>query len=225
MTSSGGPVGAASLPQAGTSGAGASGAGASGAGASGAGASGAGASGAGASGVGMSGVGMSGVGASGVGAPGVGRSGVGEPAAGASGAGMSDVELAGRLRVAVGLLVRRLRQRDPGHLSPAQLSALVTVEAAGPIRNGDLAARENVAAPTMTRMVGAMEEAGLVNRGPDPSDARGSLVSLAPGGAAALRALRRERNNLLIEKLAALSPEQRAALEAALPALEALRDD
>ena len=205
MTSSGGPVVAASLPQAGTSGAGASGAGASGAG--------------------MSGVGMSGVGASGVGAPGVGMSDVGEPAAGASGAGMSDVELAGRLRVAVGLLVRRLRQRDPGHLSPAQLSALVTVEAAGPIRNGDLAARENVAAPTMTRMIGAMEEAGLVNRGPDPSDARGSLVSLAPGGAAALRALRRERNNLLIERLAALSPEQRAALEAALPALEALRDD
>src|SRR5690349_18527785 len=195
MTSSGGPVVAASLPQAGTSG------------------------------VGMSGVGMSGVGASGVGAPGVGMSDVGEPAAGASGAGMSDVELAGRLRVAVGLLVRRLRQRDPGHLSPAQLSALVTVEAAGPIRNGDLAARENVAAPTMTRMIGAMEEAGLVNRGPDPSDARGSLVSLAPGGAAALRALRRERNNLLIERLAALSPEQRAALEAALPALEALRDD
>ena len=185
MTSSGGPVVAASLSEAG------------------------------ASGVGASGVGASGVGASGVGAPGV----------GVPGAGMSDVELAGRLRVAVGLLVRRLRQRDPGHLSPAQLSALVTVEAAGPIRNGDLAARENVAAPTMTRMVGAMEEAGLVNRGPDPSDARGSLVSLAPGGAAALRALRRERNNLLIEKLAALSPEQRAALEAALPALEALRDD
>ena len=63
---------------------------------------------------------------------------------GTSDVGMSDAELAGRLRVAVGLLVRRLRQRDPGHLSPAQLSALVTIEAAGPVRNGDLAARENV---------------------------------------------------------------------------------
>jgi len=174
----------------------------------------------GASGTGVSGAGVSGAGLSDVGASGVGAAGVGGPDA-----GLSDVELAGRLRVAVGLLVRRLRQRDPGHLSPAQLSALVTIEAAGPIRNGDLAARENVAAPTMTRMVGALEEAGLVNRRPDPSDARGSLVSLAPGGAAALRALRRERNNILIQKLAALSPEQRAALEAALPALEALRDD
>jgi DNA-binding MarR family transcriptional regulator len=144
---------------------------------------------------------------------------------GSSAVGMSDAELAGRLRVAVGLLVRRLRQRDPGRLSPAQLSALVTIEAAGPVRNGDLAARENVSAPTMTRMVGAMEEAGLVSRGPDPSDARGSLVALAPGGAAALGALRRERNNILIQKLAALVPEQRAALEAALPALEALLDE
>jgi len=195
MTSSGGPVVAAPLPQGG-------------------------ASGTGVSGTGVSGTGVSGAGMSGVGASGVGASDVGGPDA-----GLSDVELAGRLRVAVGLLVRRLRQRDPGHLSPAQLSALVTIEAAGPIRNGDLAARENVAAPTMTRMVGALEEAGLVNRRPDPSDARGSLVSLAPGGAAALRALRRERNNILIQKLAALSPEQRAALEAALPALEALRDD
>jgi len=195
MTSSGGPVVAAPLPQGG-------------------------ASGTGVSGTGVSGTGVSGAGMSGVGASGVGASDVGGPDA-----GLSDVELAGRLRVAVGLLVRRLRQRDPGHLSPPQLSALVTIEAAGPIRNGDLAARENVAAPTMTRMVGALEEAGLVNRRPDPSDARGSLVSLAPGGAAALRALRRERNNILIQKLAALSPEQRAALEAALPALEALRDD
>jgi DNA-binding MarR family transcriptional regulator len=139
--------------------------------------------------------------------------------------GMSDVELAGRLRVAVGLLVRRLRQQDPGRLSPAQLSALVTVEAGGPMRLGDLAARENVAAPTVTRMVGAMEEAGLVSRRPDPSDARGSLVSLAPGGVAALDALRRERNNLLSRKLAALPAEQRAALEAALPALEALLEE
>jgi DNA-binding MarR family transcriptional regulator len=147
------------------------------------------------------------------------------PQAGGPGAGMSDAELAGRLRVAVGLLVRRLRQRDPGRRSPAQLSALVTVEAAGPMRIGDLAARENVSAPTITRMVGAMEEAGLVTRRPDPSDARGSLVSLAPGGSAALDALRRERNNVLSRTLSRLPDDQRTALVAALPALEALLAD
>jgi DNA-binding MarR family transcriptional regulator len=143
----------------------------------------------------------------------------------APGVGLTDAELAGRLRVAVGLLVRRLRQRDPGHLSTAQLSALITVEASGPMRSGDLAVREKVAAPTMTRLIGVMADAGLVTRGPDPSDARGSLVALAPGGAAALAAVRRERNNILSRRLAALPAEQRAALAAALPALEALLDD
>jgi DNA-binding MarR family transcriptional regulator len=138
---------------------------------------------------------------------------------------LPDAELAGRLRVAIGQLVRRLRQQDPNGLSPAKLSALLTVEASGPIRAGDLAARENVAAPTMTRLVGAMAEAGLVTRGPDPTDARGSLVALTPTGAAALEAVRRERTSSLSTRLARLTPAQRAALEAALPALEALLDD
>lgn len=138
---------------------------------------------------------------------------------------LTDGELAGRLRLVIGLLVRRLRQRDPGHLSPAQLSALVTVEASGPMRSGDLAAREKVAAPTITRLIGTMVDAGLVTRGPDPSDARGSLVALAPGGVEALAAVRRERTNLLSRQLGALPPEQRAALVAALPALEALLDE
>jgi DNA-binding MarR family transcriptional regulator len=149
----------------------------------------------------------------------------GTPAAGGPDPAMSDAELAGRLRLTVGLLVRRLRQRDPGHLSPAQLSALVTIEAAGSVRSGDLAGRENVSAPTMTRMVGAMEEAGLVTRRPDPSDARGSLVSLAPAGSIALDALRRERNNLLSRTLSRLPRDQRDALVAALPALESVLAD
>jgi DNA-binding MarR family transcriptional regulator len=138
---------------------------------------------------------------------------------------LSDAELAGRLRVATGQLVRRLRQYDPGHLSPAKLSALLTVEAGGPIRSGDLAARENVAPPTMTRLIGLLAEAGLVTRGPDPSDARGSLVTLAPAGQAALEAVRRERTSVLVARLRRLSDDQRAAVVAALPALEALLEE
>lgn len=138
---------------------------------------------------------------------------------------LPETELAGRLRVAVGLLVRWLRQHDAGLLSPAKLSALLTVEASGPIRSGDLAARENVAPPTMTRLLGALVDAGLVTRGADPTDARGSLVTLTPAGAAALRAVRAERTSLLVERLARLTPDQRTALAAALPALEALLDE
>src|SRR6266566_608052 len=85
----------------------------------------------------------------------------------------------------------------------------------------DLAGRERVAAPTMTRLVAQLADAGLLTRGPDPTDGRGSLVSLAPAGAAALDEVRRERTTLLGRRLAALSAEQRAAVAAALPALEA----
>lgn len=137
---------------------------------------------------------------------------------------ISDAELAGRLRMAIGLLVRRLRQRDPADLSTAKLSALVTIEALGPVRSGDLAAREHVAPPTMTRLVGMLADAGYVTRAADPSDGRGSLVSLAPAGAAALAAVRQQRTSEISVRLSRLTPGQRAALAAALPALEALLD-
>jgi len=135
-----------------------------------------------------------------------------------------DAELAARLRIAVGGLVRWLRQRDPGSLSPAQLSALLSVELYGPLRIGDLAARERVSPPTMTRLVDVLAEARLVDRRPDPEDRRGQLVELAPAGGALLAEIRRERTTLLSRRLAALPPEDRAALAAALPALEALQE-
>ena len=135
-----------------------------------------------------------------------------------------DAELAARLRIAVGGLVRWLRQRDPGSLSPAQLSALLSVEAYGPLRIGDLAARERVSPPTMTRLVDVLADAGLVDRRPDPEDRRGQLVELATAGGGLLAEIRRERTTLLSQRLAALSPADRAALAAALPALEALQE-
>jgi DNA-binding MarR family transcriptional regulator len=138
---------------------------------------------------------------------------------------ISDVELAGRLRLAIGLLVRRLHQLDPTDLSTAKLSALVTVEQLGPVRSGDLAAREHVSAPTMTRLVGALADAGYVTRSADPSDGRGMLVALTPAGGTALAAVRRRRTSQVTTRLARLTPGQRAALAAALPALEALLDD
>jgi DNA-binding MarR family transcriptional regulator len=134
-----------------------------------------------------------------------------------------DAELAARLRIAVGGLVRWLRQTDPGSLSPAQLSALLSVEAHGPLRIGDLAARERVSPPTMTRLVDVLADARLVDRRPDPEDRRGQLVELATAGSTLLAEIRRERTTLLSQRLAALSAEDRAALAAALPALEALQ--
>jgi DNA-binding MarR family transcriptional regulator len=135
-----------------------------------------------------------------------------------------DTELATRLRLAVGRLNRRIRLAT-NDIPPLQFSALATLDKHGPLRSGELAQREAVTAPTMTRVLTALAERGLVTRESDPTDARSVRVSLSPAGIEALSRIRSERTALLGARLARLSDEQRAALVAGLPALEALVED
>jgi DNA-binding MarR family transcriptional regulator len=130
-----------------------------------------------------------------------------------------------RLRVAVGRLHRRLAQRTSGELTFAQISALVTVEKHGPIRQGELAAREKVAAPSMTRTVGGLIEAGLVEKIPDPDDGRSCHIVVTPAAHALLDKVRSERAAMLTERAARLSAEQYATLVAALPVIEQLAEE
>jgi DNA-binding MarR family transcriptional regulator len=135
------------------------------------------------------------------------------------------VELAARLRLAVGRLHRRIRIDGRESIPPLQLSALVTIEQHGPLRLSELARREAVTAPTMSRVLAALDEQGLVIRTPDPNDARGVLIVVSAEGAARLQEVRSHRTALIARRLARLDDEQRAALTAALPALEALLVD
>jgi DNA-binding MarR family transcriptional regulator len=135
-----------------------------------------------------------------------------------------DSELATRLRLAVGRLNRRIRLAT-NDIPPLQFSALATLDKQGPLRSGELAQREAVTAPTMTRVLAALAERGLVHREPDPTDARSVRVSLSPAGTEALNRIRSERTALLGARIARLTGDQRAALVAGLPALEALVDD
>jgi DNA-binding MarR family transcriptional regulator len=129
-----------------------------------------------------------------------------------------------RLRVAIARLSRRLRRHMLAGLTPTQLSALATVERAGPLRLGDLAAAEGIAPSTLTRLVTALEERGYVIRCPVPGDARASTLAIAPEGHAILERIRQESTTVLADSLRALTGEQLAALAAALPALERLTD-
>lgn len=135
-----------------------------------------------------------------------------------------DAELVARLRMTIGRLHRRLRLAT-NDIPPLQYSTLVTLERHGPQRSGELAQREAVAAPTMTRVLAALVERGFVNRAPDPCDARSIRVSISELGLAAVNRVRRERTALLGARLERLAPEQRIALADALPALEALASD
>lgn len=136
-------------------------------------------------------------------------------------ANTSDTRLATRLRLAVGRLHRRIRLAT-NDIPPLQLSTLVSIEEHGPLRLGELATREAVSAPTMTRVLAGLDERGLIVRTPDPADARSVRVSLSEHGHGVLEDVRSRRTALLDARLARLTPQQRAALVAALPALEAL---
>jgi DNA-binding MarR family transcriptional regulator len=74
----------------------------------------------------------------------------------------------------------------------------------------------------MTVLIRRLEQDGLVERAADPEDARASRIALTPAGRAELDAVRRDRADFLCRRLEALTPEARAALAAALPALEDL---
>jgi len=129
-----------------------------------------------------------------------------------------------RLRVAIARLSRRLRKHELAGLTPTQLAALATVEQTGPLRLGDLAAAERIAPSTLTRLVSALEEHGYVQRHAVPGDARAWTLAVTARGHEVLDRIRQENTLLLADSLLTLSPDQLAALAAALPALEQLAD-
>ncbi len=133
-------------------------------------------------------------------------------------------ELAADLRVVVARLARRLRTTSGTRLSPSQLSALAHVDERGPLRLTDLAAREGVSAPTMSKTVDALVGQHLLVRAADPRDARCALVTLTDDGARLLADLRRSRTAVLAAALDRLDGAQRATVRSALPVLRALAD-
>lgn len=131
-------------------------------------------------------------------------------------------EIAGRLRLSVTRLARLLRQQSDVGLTPSQLSALASVGNHGPLTLGDLAERERVAPPSITRVVTKLEDAGLVQREADPTDGRITRVRLTAEGETVLTEVRQRKNAWLAARLAALDADERRRLLDALDALDAL---
>jgi len=131
-------------------------------------------------------------------------------------------DLPRRLQRVLGRLARILRREVPSALGPGSLSVLATLAVEGPLRPSDLAAREGVRPPTMTRMLTVLEDAGLVARTADPADRRASLIEMTPSGEQTLLATRSARADQLARRIERLGPEQRRALAEALPVLEEL---
>jgi len=129
-----------------------------------------------------------------------------------------------RLRMAVTRLHRSLRQQADGGLTPSQASALAGVERLGSPTLGELAARESVQPPSMTRIVCALEELGHVTRVVDPSDRRVARITITPSGEAVLGHIRSLKTAFLADRVATLDPSDRAALADLTALLERLVD-
>ena len=131
--------------------------------------------------------------------------------------------LAHELRETLGRFMRRLRAEYGFPLS--QLTVLGRLDRKGPLSISDLAAAERVRPQSMAQTVRELENAGLVQRRPDPDDGRRSFVELTPDGRRALEADRRHREGWLARVLEEdLSAEERALLRDALPLLQRAAD-
>jgi DNA-binding MarR family transcriptional regulator len=130
---------------------------------------------------------------------------------------------ADRLHSAAIHLLRRLRREDTkSGLSAPRLSALSVIVFGGPLTLGALADAEQVRPPTMTRLVTALEDDGLVVREPDADDGRLTQIRATPRGRTLLMQGRARRVAALTAQVRALGAGERADLERALPILQGL---
>lgn len=129
---------------------------------------------------------------------------------------LSSVHLAGMLRDALTRLNRRVRQTRPvGDLTATQLSALGSLELAGAMTPRELADVERVRPPTVTKIVAKLEERGLVQRTPHPTDRRQVILAATPAGREMLAQFERAREEWLARRLAELTAAERETLRLA----------
>ncbi|HEY0536165.1 MAG TPA: MarR family transcriptional regulator [Actinoplanes sp.] len=122
-------------------------------------------------------------------------------------------DLAKTLREAIQRLNRRVRQARPvGDLTFGQLSALTSILLAGALTPRELADLERVQPPTMTKIVGKLEERGLVVRTPHPTDGRQVILAPTEEGRAIYAQFELARNAWLAEHLEQLGPDDRDVL-------------
>jgi DNA-binding MarR family transcriptional regulator len=135
-------------------------------------------------------------------------------------------ETATRLRVGIGAFSRRIQDAaTEGDLTVPQLTALARLDRLGPSTTADLARREQITPQAMGATIASLQAGGLVMRTSDPLDARRSILTLTPGGRAAIGLGR----SAIVDRVAAtlaesFTPEQIAALDAAAQLIERLAD-
>jgi DNA-binding MarR family transcriptional regulator len=123
-------------------------------------------------------------------------------------------------------LARRLRQQAAStDVTPSMLSVMSTLEGRGSLTLGEVAEAERVRPPTMTKIVGRLEAAGLVARIPDPQDKRITRVGLSRAGARLIERHRARKDVYLATRLRRLDEEEIDVMRRAAEILERVLEE
>jgi DNA-binding MarR family transcriptional regulator len=127
------------------------------------------------------------------------------------------------LTVAVGQLLRRLRsETNPSELNLSQLSALSRMDQSGAMTTADLARAESMKPQSMGAVLASLEQEGLVQRRPHPSDGRQILFALTDAGAEVRRQRGIAKREWLLAAIAKLEPAELQTLISAIPLIKRL---
>lgn len=137
-----------------------------------------------------------------------------------------DTDAVARLRVVISRLSRQLNASATHEgLTPSQASALGLIGGRGPLSLADLAGLESLNPTMVSRIVGRLDELGLIRRRQNPDDLRAAWVEITPAGRAMTERIRDSRGQVVKACLDRLDSPDRDAIAAALPALEHLVDE
>lgn len=137
-----------------------------------------------------------------------------------------DAEDAVRLRRAIARLARQLNTSATGEgLTPTQASVLALVVGRGPIGLPELVRLEHLNPTMLSRVVGKLDDAGLIDRSPDPDDLRSVTVSVTDAGRAVHERIKAQRAEAVSTAANNLPAAEQRALINALDAMDHLADE
>jgi DNA-binding MarR family transcriptional regulator len=117
---------------------------------------------------------------------------------------------------AIGLLVRRVRAAAASHeLSLTEAAVMARLAKDGPATTADLARAESMKPQSMGTTIAALEEMGMVERKPHPTDGRQVYIELTAKGAAVRKSAKDAKRTWLAQALAQLDEQERETLFAA----------
>jgi DNA-binding MarR family transcriptional regulator len=135
-------------------------------------------------------------------------------------------EVAASLRIAVGMLVRKLKQIPAaGDLTLSETSALSRLDRGGPATSSELAKQDRISPQSMGATLAVLEQRGLIERHRDPEDGRRIVLSVSAAGRQVVNDRRSARTEHIAQALRdGFTPAELDQLHAAAPLLERLAE-